>query len=113
MEIQKKKMASFKHELTKIIFGYYSVSGVLFESFVLNSILVMDLWNEQTDKIKSYMRRHNIVDKDISKLFKKCPFYSNHRNYDDNDLKQIRKYCKRYLNYFYKIHVVDGERELL
>ena len=113
MEIHKKKMASFKHDLTKMIFGYYSVPGELFKSYILDSIMVMELWNEQTDKIKSYMRRHNIEDKDITKLFKKCPFFSNHRNYDDNDLKKIRKYCKKYLNYFYKIHVVDGERELL
>jgi hypothetical protein len=113
MEIHKKKMASFKHELTKIIFGYYSVSdGHLFVCYVDDFTAVMDLWNEKTDGIKGYMRRQNIIDEDITKLFKKCPFFSNHRNYDENDLKQIRKYCKRYLSYFYKIHVVDGEKEL-
>ena len=37
MEIHKKKMASFKHDLTEMIFGYYSFPGELFKSYILDS----------------------------------------------------------------------------
>ena len=90
MEIQKKQLASFKHNLTKIIYGYYYVSYKDDNSFlssvalsdrsikdyILDFVKDMKFWKNETDKIIEYIEQNNIKDKDISKLFKKCPFRS-------------------------------------
>ena len=125
MEIQKKQIASFKHNLTKIIFGYYNVSykeddsflgriaynSTYSKDFIIDFVKVMKFWNNETDKIREYLEKNNIKDKDFSKLFKKCPFRSDNRLYNKDHVKKIRKYCKKYLKYFYDIHVTNGEGE--